>query len=247
MFQLLGALVSHELAATEWVVTRIAALPHALLDNCYFDTLLLFLSVAFVVLLGYLIAGQRRWPALAATLSVSLLIVIHLRVVEHRCATQCHLVFYRIAGHSAVELFAGHHSYLVCDSATACNPQRIDFQTRNNRICRQAHTTTVLSYGDTFSDNNLALSNHLLLAAGKTLRIVDRSNSNTMLNRPLHLDYLLLSQNPYLSIAELKQRYDFDTLVVSLDNSARRREAWQQQADSLGIPLLGRPPSTVQP
>lgn len=235
-FSVAGAVVSAELTATEWVTSNIASWPHSMLQNIYFDGFMLLFAFAIIAALGAaLLCREWRWivMALACTLPLS----IHARHIESACSTQRHFDIYRVGNRTAIEFFVGHKSYLLCDSNVAKNPQSIAFQTDNNLLWRKARRCHILSLDTSFEDENLFVDKRFIAFDGKTMRIIDRSNYREMPHQRLKIDYLIIRESPYITAEELKNRYDFDTLVVTSQNSRRRSRAWIEQCDSLGIPL----------
>jgi len=237
VFALLGGVVSAEIAATEWVTSLVARLPHALIQDIWFDPWMFVLTLAMTLLVGFALV-RRSWRLLSAALAAAVVLAAYARVVESRFAAQSHFDVYRLGNRTAVEFFAGHQSYLLCDSTVAAHPEAINYQTSGNRRYRQAHATTVLPLDTLFSDDRLMVADRWVSFDGRTFRIVDRSNCrHHSMARP-HVDYLLLRESPYLTVGELQQQYDFDTLLIASQNSQRRRSAWRAQCDSLDVPYI---------
>ena len=234
-FVILGKVVSFELFLTERITSTIASWPNAMIEHIYFDRIMLFISLAIVVFLGWALL-RRQWSKLAIALSFALILVIYAIHIEQQCSIQQHFDIYNVDKRTAIEFFSGHNSYLVCDSGIARNPNSIDFQTRNNRIFRQARHTTVIPLDTSFQDSNIIVENRFVGFDGRLMRIVDRSNYRQHSASRTRLDYLLLRESPYITVSELLDEYLFDTLIIASQNSARRRQAWQQQCDSLGVP-----------
>lgn len=206
-----------------------------MIENIYFDTPMFILSLLIVLFAGWTLL-LKKWSTVSLALVAAVLLVVYSKQVEARCAVQRHCDIYRVGNHTAVEFFAGHHSYLLCDSNTAANPSRIDFQTRNNRIFKQARHTMVIPLDASFQDSNIIVENRFVGFDDRLMRIVDRSNYRQHSASRTRLDYLLLRESPYITVSELLDEYQFDTLIIASQNSARRRQAWQQQCDSLGVP-----------
>lgn len=237
LFNMLETIVSAELSFTNWITSMVASWPHAVIDNIYFDLPMLFLTISVVVATAA--ALMRRKPAmLSLALALLLPLLIHCRMVEKRCLSQRVMTVYNVGNHTAIEYFAGHESYLLCDSIIANSPQIIDFQTQNNLVWHKARRTHILALDTTFNDSNLFIKNHFVGFAGKTMRIIDRSNYRRKSPPKIKLDYLLLRESPYITMAQLSERYDFDTLIIASQNSPRYRKNWHQQCDSLGINIM---------
>lgn len=233
-FKAVGALTSFLLATTEHITSVIASWPNALIEGIYFDIPMLILSFVIVILLSWMLL-RPQWKTLAAILATALALAIYAKHIESKCDTQSHFDVYNVGNRTAIEFFFGHNSYLVCDKSTAQSPDVIDFQTANNLIFRQTKQRTILPIDTTFEDDNIYISNRFISFSGKTFRIIDRSNYRIRSMSHPEVDYLILRESPYITISELLEQYDFDTLIVSSQNSIRRRAAWQQQCDSLGI------------
>lgn len=238
LFNLLGIMVSYELSATNSLTELIVSLPHAIIENVYFDLPMLILT--FAALIAASAALLRRSTRLVAlALAILLPMAIHSRSIEKRCLSQREMTIYNVGNRTAIEFFAGHESYLLCDSTIAKSPQSIDFQTANNLICHKATRTHILTLDTTFYDTTLFVSNRFVGFDGKTMRIVDRSNYRQRPAKRVRLDYLLLRESPYITVEKLCENYDFDTLVITSQNSPRYRRSWQQQCDSLGVKVIG--------
>ena len=246
-FKVVGFLLSAELSATEWVTSKVASWPNALMEGLYCDGATLILAYVFIALLGMalILANRpldernkmlfRPLTAILSSLLPVVLLVAHLHHVDVQCSNQRHFDVYHVGYRTAIEFFAGHESYLLCDSATASNPSKIDFQTANNRVYRQAERISILTLDTVFDNGILLVNNRFIGFNGKTIRIVDRSNFREQSAYRPHVDYLLLRESPYITINELCNNYTFDTLIISSQNSKRRRNAWIEQCDSAGI------------
>ncbi len=236
-FKVVGMLLSAELSVTEWVTSSVASWPNALIEHIYCDKVILVLAYAVIALLGMALL-RRRWWCVTAALAVAVAMLLYCRQVESRLGSQSHFDVYRLGNRTAVEFFAGHDSYLLCDSTVASNPESIAFQTSNNLIAHQATRSHILDLDTSFNDGILFVENRFVGFNGKSFRIVDRSNYKEKSGTRPHVDYILLRESPYITVGELMQQYDFDTLVITSQNSQRRRNAWIAQCDSLAIPYL---------
>lgn len=232
-FKAVGAILSVELSATERITSIISSWPYSMIKEIYFDGFMLCLLLAIVAAIGFILF-RRRW-SIAVTLALAIILTAYSRHIESRCASQRHFDVYNVGNRTAIEFFAGHESYLLCDSNTAKLPEKIDFQTSGNLQYRKAKRRHILRIDTTFCDNNLFVSGHFVGFDGKSMRIIDRSNyRQTAINKP-HLEYILLRESPYITISELRKQYDFDTVIIASQNSQRRRSAWKAECDSLNI------------
>ena len=234
-FKATGMLVSTLLSATERITSTIASWPNALLEGIYFDGIMLILSIAIVVFAGWALI-RRQWGKLVIALIFAIALTVYAKHIERQCSLQQHFDVYNVGNRTAIEFFSGHESYLVCDSNIARDPNSIDYQTENNIIYRQTKHRHILPVDTTFEDSNIFISNRFIDFNGHTMRIIDRSNYQQRSQNRVKLDYLIVRESPYITISELQEQYAFDTLIITSQNSIRRRTAWQQQCDSIGVP-----------
>lgn len=236
-FALAGFLTSKIIAATEWLTSAIGRWPYSLVESIYFDRVMFLLVLFAVGTLAWWLAG-RSWRRLTLPLLFSVAMIAWARHAEARCASQTDFDIYRLGNHTAMEFFAGHESYLLCDTQIAHNPTRIDYQTNNNLLHHQARRAHILPLDTAFADAHLMVRDRFVSFHGITMRIVDRSNYRQRSTSRPQLRYLLLRESPYVTVAELQQQYQFDTLIIASQNSQRRRAAWQHQCDSLMVPYI---------
>lgn len=236
IFKVLSLIVSAELSATSFLTSFVASWPHAIVGNIYFDHTMLYLSIAIVVLASAALI-RRKISLFAAALALTLPLALHCRSVEKRCAGQHEFVVYNVGNRTAIEFFFGHDSYLLCDSVTAHNPHSINYQTANNLVWHKASRKHILSLDTAFNNDTLFVNKRFVAFDGRSMRIIDRSNFRQQSAFPYKLDYLLLRESPYISVSQLMERYDFDTLILCSQNSPRYCLSWRQQCDSLNIPV----------
>ena len=236
-FGVMGHILAGELTVTEWITTAISKLPHSMLQDIWFDGLLFILAIALVATIAWLLIKPNK-IAPVILLATGIIMAVYTRTVNSHYDNQSHLDFYNLGNRTAVECFAGHVSYLICDTLTAMNPKSIDYQTAGNRLWRQTRTTYVIPLDSSYEDSHLMLNNRFAEFNGVTLRIVDRSNYREISSARPKVDYLILRESPYITIDELRQRYTFDTVVIMSQNSKRRSSAWAAQCDSLNVDYI---------
>lgn len=155
LFGAIGWVVSIELAATEWVTSMVASWPHSMIESIYFDGVMLALGYVIVILLGILLLRKQLWT-LCGALAAALVMTVYAQRVEARCASQLHYDIYNVGRkHIAAEFFVGHDSYLVADSSIARHPERIDYQTANNLVWRQARRKKIIAADSSYRDDYL--------------------------------------------------------------------------------------------
>ncbi len=245
-FHAAGWLLGVELKGVAAVTGWVSSLPHAMLQSIYFDlpmALLMGVAVLMVILwtqgrtralLLELPQGRRNQRilpllSLAALLAMSCYVAIRSLSFGH----QHLLVCYDTGSRTALEMVQGHSGVLYCDSATAAQPSRVDFQVQGCEVCHQVHQRKVAS-----------LPRFLSLGATR-IAIVVHSNSYELRhivrhqrNLPprLRVQYVVLADYAYVSVPELTQLFDFDTIVLASSLSRSSRQTRIEECQQLGIP-----------
>lgn len=234
VFNAAGWLLSQELKGVAGITGWVSSLPHAMLQDIYFDLPMALLLGAAVLSL-VLFAQARRRDALLPLLSLLALAVMSCHAVAKYVAFghQCLLVCYEAGRHTALERIQGHGSVLFCDSATFRQPAVVDYQVHNNEVRRQVHWRRVAP-----------LPRYLSVGPGR-VAIVTRSTSYELLRVAryqegrlprLRVHYVVLADYAYVSVPELLRLYDFDALVLASSLSWCCREARLAECRQLGIP-----------
>lgn len=202
LFGLMAKVVGWELMATDWVTRMVSSLPAALVENICFPAPLLWLCVAIIVLL----ALERYWGSLV----LALCLAIGAIGLSWHHGQQESLIIYATPRVTALEHVQGHRSTLYLSDSVD-----IAYQRQGYAIARGIrHTDTF--YGE-----------HLIHYQDKVVYCVDRANLPLLCDPfPIHVDYLVVSQTPWMTPPELRHVVDYDTLVIAADNSPYRTPLW---------------------
>ena len=154
-------LAQQEFNFADGLAAWVGTLPCAEFANLYCSPFMLVLLFAALLFVTLFLRSSLRW-ALPAASALLLVFVVCLTVVNMWAVRQHSVVVYKADRHLAVECFDGRHSYLVCDSVVARNPERIRFQ-RDGMLnhCRTL-STTVLPADTAFNDGRLLLQGGIL-------------------------------------------------------------------------------------
>lgn len=234
--QWLSTLLSLELGGVEALTRWVSHLPHSQIDNIAFPTSMALLLGATILLLIALLYQKRKKPY-AILLGPTVVVMVCVSCVRHIQHNHQHqVIFYATSRHTAIELMEGRTSRLyIAASPEECPIAELDYARRNHIIDLGIRTTTTY-YLDTMS--------HGLTLGGKNLFLLDRTNCKPISDAGDQLliserfDYLVVSETPWLTPLELQQRFQFDTLVISANNSPRYRHLWHKQCHSANIPYL---------
>lgn len=230
--------LSAELGATDAITRWVSELPYATIDNIYSDIPLLILGFATLASTICLLRS-RKHLFIPLTLLGLFLIKGYRQVINHHAEQQSHWIIYADTHHTAIEVFKGRESFLICD--TGCTTQTFDYVSHNLLNHNRTLHRTLIPFTDHITSDVVTVNQHQIDVSGTTFNIVNRETWNSIrhgstLDTPTPVSFLILTGNPYLTIEELTNHYTFDTLVIAAENVPWRTDQWKQGCESLGIP-----------
>lgn len=163
-------LLQTELAIAEGLTAWVGTLPCAVFGNLYCDPPMLLLLYAALLLLTLFLHSRLQW-ALPAASGALLAAVVYLTAVNLRATKQHEIVVYDADKRMAIECFDGRHSYLVCDTATARNPDLIKFFREGAVLYHRTLSTTLLPADTTYSDGRCSLCGGVLRFGEDTVKL----------------------------------------------------------------------------
>jgi len=104
----------------------------------------------------------------------------------------------------------------------------------NNRCRMMIEEVIPLPVGDgdiTKKKENLFARKNLYCFAGKTLGIVNGATYNT---KKMKLDYMVVANNPDLTMEEMLNQYAPVFIIFDASNSAKNVAGWSNQCEMLG-------------
>ena len=227
---------SWQIKATYGVLDFTSLLPFSLASNIYFDTVMLAMSLLLVV--SFALGIRRRWKYYFwFTVVAMLCIMVHSTVVTAKAAGQREWVVYSTNSGWAMEIFDGNTSYLVADSLLLGNDKMVNYMAVNCRIYNCIKQTHSFAITDSVKVDGLLYKNGPFMAFGnKRVAVLSGDNNIEPMAEKLHLTHLILNGKPRVSVAELQQCLDFDTIVIAARNSSFLVNKWIQECELLGVP-----------
>ncbi len=214
----------------------ITELPLAVSENLFFtpsDTLLVYLIIIFFSL--FLIYRK----VLYLILTMSTFIILFGLNAWHRYDSggQAKLVIYHVPKHSLIDIIYKNESYLFADSLLHIDTAAIyrytgDFHL-DSRI--KAESIFPISILSSLENKIFINSQNHISYLGKHLLIIDHEKLLPIDPKKYKYNYLLLRNNPKLSVYTLDSIINFDTLIIDASNKYWNIKRWEKQCDSLHI------------
>ncbi len=223
-------------------VRLIEGLPYSNIQNASInlgETLIIFLLI--ITASGFLIYKSKFClklvlPAiLLITVSFSTKSIIHQR--------QNSFVVYSINNNTAIDIISGKNCiFLSCESMHSDGKRNIDFNIAQNRIKKGVKNTNRSIIGkkiDGFSEPYFWNTNDYYMFYDTRFKIITgyeqiETDRNDSIPR-IKLDYLIVTQNPWLDITDLKHIYDFEKIIFDSSNPFWKINRWIEECDALGI------------
>ncbi|WP_160714583.1 ComEC/Rec2 family competence protein [Chitinophaga solisilvae] len=212
-------LIMYMNACVHWLGT----LPYALIKNMH-------LSLAQTCWLYLLIAGLALWwlarwkPGLWLAV-ISCWCSIALQAWwEIDCRRQRMLIIYNVTGYTAIDCvdgkrvqFAGQDTIFTLAAGQAIAAGRLHFGLQPGTV------------------GNFARYGNYIRFAGRQLVIIDRALPGGMAEKKFRTDYLLLNNNPQVTIAAVMAYYDCRQVIIGAANSIKRTAQWKEECSKAGI------------
>jgi competence protein ComEC len=197
-----------------------------------FEMILIYLVIVTVSI--FLIVKKPRM--LMAVLVILLVFMCSVSFHSFHIANQKKIIVYNISRHTAIDFMDGNECYFVTDSSLQNDSKKQEFHLSNSRI--QYHTNVV-----GFSLLNKDSVNHIqnvfyknqefIYFAGKKMVIVNKAETNS---KQIHVDFLLLSNNPKVSMDILLKQYKPGLVIMDASNYPKNIDLWIYQCRQRNIP-----------
>ncbi|HOY30309.1 MAG TPA: ComEC/Rec2 family competence protein [Bacteroidales bacterium] len=193
-----------------------------------FTELLLVYAVSIGLCIYILKRNHKVFIGVAA---FALILLIPLTASNYNALSQKKIVVYNVNKHTVVDFIYGKSVWFLCDPAFIADTRKQDFHIMNNRCEHKIrHVTPVItgSEKDAYRSDCFFRNGNFIGFAGKKLALIDKATYNT---RRLALDFLLISQNPDISMGEILQQYKPTLIIFDASNSVKNIKKWTAQCN----------------
>lgn len=231
---LVGAL-SLEIKGILFVVKQVELLPYSLISDIPFSLEQAWI-LAFVIFFGILIFLEKKKEYLFAFLSLFILF-LGLNLFEiYTSGNQMNNTIYSLNKKSFVAEFSyGNTSYFVGNENFAQNPEVCEFQMSNNLIQKRCKNPIFICLSDSIEhkDGRFFHKGDFVQFGNEKYFFFSRKNNYSKAKCPVPLDYLVLYDNPKITIEELQNLFSFKTLIISHANSEQKIQTWKNDCRKL--------------
>lgn len=208
-------------------ILLINTLPFVLWSNVFIsasDTILLYLI--FISFIYWLINKNRI--AFKIGLTFSLLFSIIICFNKWKSYSQHKMIVYNIPFHTAIDFVEGNKYQLISDSILTKDTLLQNFNLKPARISFLANHNSKIERLE-------FLQNNFYQFCDKKIKIIDTSITYSPVLKKISVDYLILSKNPKITIADLAQTFDCGQYIFDASNSLWKIDQWEKECEELHL------------
>lgn len=234
--RLIGILLDQGLKALNLSVAWVDSLPGAVVDGLSIDAALTLICYSAIVCLVFLIRTVAiKWGmALMASLSV---LALYSSFNFSRQAGQERVVFYRIPGHTAIDLIRGKQHSVLSDSLLQADEKLISYNLEGAWRKYGLKETIWIDLNDTveLNDRDVHVQKGFICFGDTRIGLVDSSFSIFPIKDKIRVDYLFLYQDPGITLEALRTAFDFKSVILDASNKPWNVARWMEEAAQTGI------------
>lgn len=222
---ILGWLVGKVIFWLVWLINGsiflIEKIPGATTTGIWINFIAVIL-LYFTILLAIVALNTRRFRWMLASMGcVTVLSLAHF-LTEWRSNYQHQLIVYHVSKHTAIDYFDGKKLIEIRDDKVS--EKKLQFASQNYRWFRRGKETERVVLTDSIGAGIFYFGNI------KMAIINDRWRGENE-----KVDYVLIRNNPYITLKDLLQSFDCQFVIFDTSNSGKKVKTWQEEAKMLGV------------
>ena len=141
-------------------------------------------------------------------------------------------VIYNIPKTSAIDFISAKSNILLTDTAFAKNEKALLYRVKHNLWNLGINNTKIIS--ENIKTNYLSINNNFIQFYDLRMTKINAINNFKIVAKdPIHLDYLIISENPKLQISEIFKQYNARIIVFDSSNSIYNIRKWKTECKLL--------------
>lgn len=216
-------------------VNAIEGLSFSVSENVYISTFELLVLLGITVSIVILITTfKRKYVYLLGSLIILLIMSFTFR--KYESVNQKMIAVYNVNNTSAIDFINGKVDYLLTDSLFTSKMDA--FYIRNFRIASGVSNHNKLLIGKNLTTESvLRKYNNFIQFYDKKFLLVNREFASIELLEKIEVNYIIIYDNPFLSIKDIQGCVVFEKVIFDSSNSYWNTKKWTQECLELGIPF----------
>lgn len=238
LHQLFGAFLKFLVHTLNSVVKLVDLLPYATTSNIHislFEVMVLYgLIVVFIFWLT-----TKRFKSLTIVLGLVLLLSAYQLVEAITRYKQKNFTVYSLNGTTAFEFTQGRKNIFLAPQALVSDQNALHYSIGPNWQNKGVKTSELLNLEHLPAINThwLIAREHIFRFEKTTVVLVYGDNLPFVIHpeKPIEVDYVLVSGNPYLFVKDIGRYYDFKTIIFDGSNSNESIDRWVKECEKLQV------------
>lgn len=233
VFPVIAVVVGKLLQWVVWgvnlAVFSIEKLPASHISGIYISSWQLwFITIAVVSLVLYLV--YRRLPLFTLLGSSAIALMISTGIQQYRSLSQQSLTFYKINGHTAIDLISQGRSTVWMDSTLAGNTTKVEFHITPNHLRSSVEDITV--YTD-FETGVKGLQ--ILVAHNKKIAVLGAIDRSLSFSQKPRVDFIVYGKKCQKDVSWIVSNFEFDLLLIDGSLYRYKADRVRKEAKELGL------------
>lgn len=194
--------------------------------------------ILYILLISIVYAMVNRNTKLVLTAFLSIFLLQSYQLYRNIInANEMKILVYSVPKTSAIEFFNGEKQILFTDSLLINDDKKIAFHIQNNRIMNGIKTNNNLNLNidSVFKEVNLIKRKNFIQFADKKIVIIDSKRKYKEIAEKIEVDYLIISNNQHLKIADLLKVFKPSLLIFDSSNKTWQTNKWEKECKDFGL------------
>lgn len=221
------------------VVLAVEAIPFSITSGIsisVFETWMIYLCIAFLIF--YM--TKKHFVYLKGLLICLLIFALSRLIFEYRVTSQSRIIVYSVKRESAMDFISGREHFFSASGRLLQNKSSMLFHIIHNWWECGLNDFNGPESAAQRSSSFLFARNQFYGFKDKRIKILDQKVDRKLLyhfkDKPLKIDFLVLSGNVYQDISVLKKIFDFRQIIIDSSYSNYRAEKIRKNCEQEGIP-----------
>jgi competence protein ComEC len=189
-------------------------------------TATILLYIIFISFLYCLI--KKNKATLKFGIAVTLFFTSIMTYKNWKSLHQKKMIVYNIPMNKAIDFIYGNKYYFIGDSTLSKNNLLVNYNLKPARISFMANQNSSLS-------NNLFVKNNFYQFNSCRILMIDTALAYFPTPQKVNLDYIIISKNPRLNLADLVTVFDCKKYIFDASNSPWKIEQWKKECEELHL------------
>ncbi len=213
----------------------INSIPFATSKNIYISVLQTILLFITILSIAIFFSYKKKFTLYLSSFTIIFFLLLNINAKLKKNTNYNNLIIFNSRGNLLIDIIA-NKNYIIANKNLLQNKKKLNYLLTPFLQAKKISSKTQIymdidSIQNTKIENNILMCKNNFIQIGNTkfliLRTGDITNYST--NKKIKIDYLVLSDNIYISIKKLKNYFDFKKIIFDSSNKYYRTEKWKKE------------------